>query len=261
MRTTKRKALGQHFLSNRHILAKIIKVIDPQPQDTILEIGAGKGKLTFPLALRSGQVIAIEKDKTLIPFLERKDMPNLRILNEDVLKLDFLGLGLPEKVKIVGNLPYSISAPFLFKVFQNKPLFSLCVFLIQKEVAERLCSSPGTKKFAPLTILFSNHFETRLHFKVSPQAFSPPPKVDSALVSLKKRIHPIINFQDETLFHQFIKGAFRHRRKTLVNNLKSMDFHASTIKTAFSNAGIESNTRPEQVSLELFAALFLSLHE
>jgi len=261
MKTSKRKALGQHFLSDRRVLAKIIKVIDPQPEETILEIGAGKGKLTSPLSLKAGQIIAVEKDRTLIPFLERMGRNNLKILNTDVLKMDFSDMGLPEDIKIVGNLPYSISAPFLFKVFQFKHLFSLCVFLIQKEVAERLCASPGTKKFAPLTILFNNHFETRLHFKVPPQAFSPPPKVNSALVSLKKREHPLIFFQDEDLFHKFIKETFRHRRKTLMNNLRSMGHSSEIVLTAFRECGIQSNSRPEQLSLDLFAGLFFSLLE
>ncbi|MCK4263653.1 MAG: ribosomal RNA small subunit methyltransferase A, partial [Candidatus Aminicenantes bacterium] len=130
MKKSKRKALGQHFLVDRMVLKKIANTIDPQQEDFIIEIGAGKGALTFFLAKKANKVIAIEKDKSLIPALKRKDFPNLTVLEKDVLKLEFKDFTKREKVKLVGNLPYSISSPILFKVLAEKDLFSECTFLL-----------------------------------------------------------------------------------------------------------------------------------
>jgi len=259
MKYPRRNALGQHFLKDRRILNKIIKVVDPQPSETILEIGAGKGKLTFPLAERAGHVITVEKDRTLIPFLKERGVTNLTIIEGDILRFDFKALELPSEIKVAGNLPYSISTPLLFKIFEDRALFSRCIFLLQKEVADRLCASPGTKKYAPLSILFNNHFRIRLHTRIPPEAFSPPPRVDSALVSLEKRISPLFVFSREDLFRQFLKNAFGQRRKTLMNNLKSHGLPQSTLAPFFKETGIELKARPEQVTPAQFATLFSHL--
>ena len=260
MKLTKRKALGQHFLISRRVLGRIIRVIDPQEGDTIIEIGAGKGILTFPLAERAGRVFAIEKDAGLLPRLMAKESPRLTIVPGDVLSLHFRDIAPPVPVKIVGNLPYSISSPILFKVLSEREIFSTCVFLIQKEVAERLCAGPGTKKYAPLSILFHNHFQTRMHFTVPPSAFSPPPQVDSALISLQRRENPLVQVEDEQKFQRFLKDSFRHRRKMLKNNLKSMGISPVRTEEAFTRLGIPGKSRPEEISLEDFASLFACLH-
>lgn len=259
MKKNKRKALGQHFLVKRNILKKIINVIDPQPEDLIIEIGAGKGALTFPLAKKGPRVIAIERDHSLVPFLKNQDFPNLTILECDVLQVNFKDLVQKKKAKIVGNLPYAISSPLLFKVLKDKDLFSACTFLLQKEVAQRLCAYPGTKKYAPLSILFQNYFVTRLHFHVPSSSFRPSPKVESTLVSLKRRLHPCHSLTDQERFHQFLKGTFRSRRKKLLNNLKNLHIPESDIRKALNICGIDEGLRPEQVSLSQFVALFESL--
>jgi 16S rRNA (adenine1518-N6/adenine1519-N6)-dimethyltransferase len=259
MRVSRRKALGQHFLKDRGSLQKIVKIIAPVPEDTIIEIGAGKGILTFALAKSDCQVIAIEKDPAFINDLRKPDFPNLTVLEADVLKTDLVELAPGREAKIVGNLPYSISSPVLFQVLSAKDSFSLCVFLLQKEVAERLCASPGTKKYAPLSILFENHFERKLRFIVSPESFSPPPKVESALVSLEKRVKPLFSFIEEKRFQAFLKTCFRHRRKTLVNNLKFLTLEEKTIQQAFSQAGLDSLIRAEALTLAQFAGLFRCL--
>jgi len=260
MKKNKRKALGQHFLIKRNILKKIVKVIDPQPEDLIIEIGAGKGALTFPLAKKGSRVIAIERDSSLVPFLKKHVFPNLEILECDVLQVNFKDLVQKKKAKIVGNLPYAISSPLLFKVFKDKDLFSACTFLLQKEVAQRLCAHPGTKKYAPISILFQNYFVTRIHFHVPSSSFSPAPRVESALVSLKRRHHPCYSLSDQERFHQFLKGTFRSRRKKLLNNLKNLHFPDSDIRKALNICGIDEGQRPEQVSLSQFVALFEALH-
>lgn len=261
MKKSKRKALGQHFLASRKILRKIVKTINPQPQDFIIEIGAGKGILTFPLAKQAGKVIAIEKEKSFIPLLQGKKIPSLTVVEEDVLKMDFNKLVEKEtdsqtKMKLVGNLPYSISAPLLFKVFKDKALIPECIFLIQKEVAERIAAHPESKKFSPLSILFQIYFLTKVHFIVAPEAFSPPPKVESALISIKRRSFPLFPIEDDQYFLNFLKGAFRHRRKMLHNNLERLGFSSSQIREAFQKCKIKNNLRSEQLTISQFVALF-----
>ncbi len=258
---TRRRSLGQHFLKSQAVLKKIIRRISPQEQDLIIEIGAGKGALTFPLAEKAGKVIAIEKDPTLTPSLKKKNIPNLIILEKDILKVDFHELLKNDKnfkgnLKLAGNLPYSLSSPLLFKVLEERELFTECVFLLQREVAERLCGQPGSKNYAPLSILFQIHFLLRLHFTVSPECFSPPPKVDSALISLKKRERPLFSLQKEELFRDFLKGAFKHRRKILRNNLEKLDIPLSDIDKAYLKFDIKKNTRAEQLPISRFVELF-----
>ena len=264
-RRTKRRALGQHFLRSKAVLNKIIRRISPHEDDLIVEIGAGKGALTFPLTEKAGKVIAIEKDPSLIPFLRKKDMAHLTILEEDILRLDFQELLKKEKVykgkiKLVGNLPYSITAPLLFKVLEEKYFFSECIFLLQKEVADRVCAKPGSKKYAPLSILLQIQFLPKFHFVVPSECFSPPPKVDSALISLKRRDPPLFKPENEELFRNFLKSAFKHRRKFLKNNLEKLGFSPFLINSAYIKLSLEKNIRPEQLSISQYAELFHFLY-
>jgi len=261
---SKTKALGQHFLNDRSILRKIVDIIAPRKDELVIEIGAGKGALTFPLADRAGKVIAIEKDKDLIPFLLDNQRANLVVRQGDVLRLDFQNLLADEaafrgKVKLAGNLPYSISSPLLFKVLEDKDLFSACVFLLQKEVAERLGAQPGSKDYAPLSILFQLHFDVRLCFTLAPGAFSPPPKVRSTLVSLDKRPQPLFALSDEDRFRRFLRTAFAQRRKTLLNNLKSSPFSIGLLHESFRRLTLKETVRAEQLSIGQFVALFALL--
>jgi 16S rRNA (adenine1518-N6/adenine1519-N6)-dimethyltransferase len=256
VKRSKRKAFGQHFLTDKNILRRIVGVIAPEADDLIIEIGAGKGALTLALAKTGAEILALEKDKNLIPFLERIEFPNLKVLEKDALMVKFGDLLLGRQGKIVGNLPYAISSPLLFKVLEEKESAALCVFLLQKEVAQRVCASPGTKKYAPLSILFQNEFETRGHFLVKASSFSPPPQVESALISLRKRPEPLSEIPHQEGFVSFLKGAFRSRRKKLANNLKALDIPVSRIKQAYHVCGIQENWRPEQVSSSQFTALY-----
>lgn len=258
---SKAKALGQHFLTDRSILRKIVDIIDPKKDELIIEIGAGKGALTFPLAERSGKVIAIEKDKGLIPFLKASDKENIVVLEHDILRVNFRDLvsgerAFPGKVKLAGNLPYSISSPLLFKILKDKDLFSAGVFLLQKEVAERLGAQPGSKHYAPLSILFQMHFDIRLRFTLAPGTFSPPPKVQSTLVLLEKRPRPLFDITDEGRFRGFLRAAFAQRRKTLLNNLKALPLPSLQLKESFRRLDLEENIRAEQLSIGRFVSLF-----
>jgi 16S rRNA (adenine1518-N6/adenine1519-N6)-dimethyltransferase len=264
MKRTRRHALGQHFLASRSVLQKIVRVIAPAKTDVIIEIGAGKGALTFALAEEAGHVTAIEKDPSLLPFLREKEGPRLTVLEADVLDADFREVlkragARPGEAKLVGNLPYSISSPILFKALESKALFARCVFLIQKEVAERVCARPRSKDYAPLSILVQNAFEARLEFKVSPGSFSPPPRVDSAVISLTKRAQLLYPVADEVRFRALLWAAFAHRRKFLVKNLEMSGIARARVEEAYRLLGLAGNARAEELSIGQFAALFRAL--
>ncbi len=261
---TKRKALGQHFLVDRHVLQRIVKTIDPQPEDLIIEVGPGKGALTYALTEKAQKVIAIERDRSFIPALRRKRFASLQVTEADILKVDFKELVEGEKsrvqqVKLVGNLPYSISSPLLFKILPERELFARCVFLLQKEVAQRIDAAPGSKRYAPLSILFQIYFSTTIHEIIPPQAFAPPPRVESALISLERRQDPLFIIQDEDHFMAFLKGAFQQRRKTLRNNLEKMGFSFITIDEALHSLGLAQGSRAEQLPIPLFIDLYTLL--
>jgi len=257
MKKSRRQALGQHFLRDKKALRKIVRLINPQPEDTLIEIGPGKGALTFLLTPNAGRVFAVEIDSRLASLLKERAPKNLQVLEKDILKVSFSEL-LPShtQFKLVGNLPYSISSPILFKVMEEQSLISECHFLLQKEVAKRICALPNTKAYAPLSIYFSNFFVTKLHFTLDSAAFYPPPKVDSAFISLKKRQAPLFPLSNDQEFLQFLKTAFRHRRKTIYNNLLLANFPPLEIKEALMACKIEAHMRPEQIHLEQFIHLY-----
>lgn len=261
MKKSKRRALGQHFLTNRKIRDRIVNVISPEAGDVIIEIGAGKGALTFILAKSEARVIAIEKDISLVSHLKKGKFDNLTVLEGDALRIQFKDLLHGNAGKIVGNLPYAISSPLLFKILEEKDCVRFCVFLLQREVAERVCAVPGTKKYAPISILFQNEFQTRLHFHVPASAFSPPPRVESALISFKKRRQPLYVLSHQEAFARFLKGAFQNRRKKLSNNLKALKISPPQIREAILACGIDEKLRPEQVSLSQFIALYAALFD
>jgi 16S rRNA (adenine1518-N6/adenine1519-N6)-dimethyltransferase len=258
IKRSKRHALGQHYLHNPRIIAKIIKCISPDENDMVIEIGAGKGALTEQLSEKAGKVIAIEKDTTLTPHLKKMKKKNLDIMEKDVLKVDFLGIA-KGKIKLVGNLPYSLSSRILFKVLAEKANIAECHFLLQKEVAERICAHAGSKKFAPLSLFFQNHFLCRSQFTIAPGSFSPPPKVDSTFISLYRRKQPQYPLESEPHFQDFVNTAFQQRRKKIKNNLKLFDLPHSEIEKALSKCGIDSNLRPEQITLSEYVHLFHQL--
>jgi 16S rRNA (adenine1518-N6/adenine1519-N6)-dimethyltransferase len=257
----RRKALGQHFLANRSILRKIIAVIAPRSDELVIEIGAGKGALTFPLSDRCGKVIAVEKDAALIPFLLEQKKDNVTVIEQDVLKIRFRDLLAREesfhgRTKIAGNIPYSISTPLLFRVLEERDLFVACVFLLQKEVAERIAAGPGTKKYAPLSILFQIHFDVRLHFDVAPGSFLPPPLVVSTLISLTPRPGPLHAVRDEKRFRDFLHLTFSSRRKTLLNNLRRFPLPAEDIRKALRGLSLPDDVRAERLTIAQFVQLY-----
>jgi 16S rRNA (adenine1518-N6/adenine1519-N6)-dimethyltransferase len=258
---TKRQDLGQHFLTSRHIIDRIIAVIDPHQDELIVEVGPGKGVLTFPLAARCGRLVAIEKDPGFIPELLEKKPENVVILERDVLEIDLPGLLVSQPgpwaaFKVAGNLPYSISSPFLFKLIDGPGPLARGVFLLQKEVAERVAAGPGSKKRAPMSVLFDLNFRVRIHFTLPPGAFSPPPRVHSALVSLDRREAPLFVVEDRDGFRRFLRAAFAERRKTLANNLKRSGLSAEAIGRALAAVSLDDTIRAEEIDTARFVELF-----
>jgi 16S rRNA (adenine1518-N6/adenine1519-N6)-dimethyltransferase len=210
------RRLGQHFLTRRSILERIAAAAAPDASVSVLEIGPGKGALTEHLLPRAPHVYAIEVDTVLVHYLQAKfrETPNLTIINNDVLKTDLAQWG---PIAVAGNLPYYITSPIVECVLGLGPLLRRAVFLVQKEVAERLTASPGSRDYGYLTVQTALQAETRMLFTVPPGAFSPPPKVDSAVVLFEPHSQPLV--PDVPAFLRFASLCFTQKRKTLRNNL------------------------------------------
>ncbi len=258
---TRRQVLGRHSLASPGILARIVAAVDPRPDDLVIEVGPGSGVLTVPLAGRAGRVAAVEKDSEAVKRLRKNPLPNVEIIEGDILNVDLAALagrlrsGL-KTVKLVGNLPYSISSPFLHKVLDERAAFDRAAFLVQKEVAEKVCAAPGGKDYGPLSIRLQAQFRVRLEFSVRPGAFVPPPKVESAFFTLEKREKYAVPDAEEPAFGRFLRAAFSRRRRTLRNNLLSAGLPAGRIDEALEGLGIAPSARPEEVPPGQFFSLF-----
>jgi 16S rRNA (adenine1518-N6/adenine1519-N6)-dimethyltransferase len=259
----RRQALGQHFLPNPRIIDRVVRAVDPGPEETVIEIGPGRGALTWPLAAKAGRVIAVEKDPDLVRELEAGKPANVDLVAGDALAVSFRTIleegGIAPPVKVAGNLPYSISGPFLARFWEERELFARGVFLLQKEVAERAAAMPGTKDVAPLSILLQNAFEATIAFKVAPGSFVPPPKVDSSLLVLARRARPLFEVGDGSAFRRFLRASFAQRRKTLANNLNAAGVLRDKTVAALAALGLRPATRPEEIAMAGWAALYPSL--
>ncbi len=255
-----KKRLGQHFLVDRNILSKIIRLAQVEREDVVLEVGPGLGEMTLLLSQRAKRVIAIEIDPKLVEQLRIKfeGIPNLEILEADVLQCDFSSLfqqaGRP--LKVVANLPYQISTPLLFRFIEEREKFSSLTLMLQKEVAQRLITSPGSKEYGPLSIFVQRVAKVIIRFIIKPTAFFPPPKVDSALVEVKWRKVPLMDLKNEEWFKKVVHGCFRYRRKTLINGLKYSGLPLpADIEDRMKKANLDPRRRPETLSIEEFSCL------
>jgi 16S rRNA (adenine1518-N6/adenine1519-N6)-dimethyltransferase len=241
-----RQKLGQHFLIRGAVLERIAAATCPQHENLVVEIGAGRGALTRKLLERAERVVALELDPHLVEHLRAKfaGEPRLEIVQADALETDFAQWG---RVPIAGNLPYYIASAILERVTRMNPPRG--VFLIQQEVAERLIAKPGGREYGFLTVQIATRMEARLLFCVKPAAFHPPPKVDSAVVLLEPRREPL-NVDDPDAFLNFVGHCFRHKRKTLRNNLA--EIYGKAVVESWPETGL----RAEQVSLEGFVGIW-----
>jgi 16S rRNA (adenine1518-N6/adenine1519-N6)-dimethyltransferase len=216
-KVTPKKTLGQHFLRDRNIVQKIARLITPLPDETILEIGPGTGALTRELLAFGNCIEAVDLDIESICYLKQNFLnPQLYLFHQDILKFTLK----KEKYFFVGNLPYNISSPILFYLLENREKCRKAVFMLQKEVAQRIVAFPGSKTYGILSVLIGAYYERRLAFTAPAGAFFPPPKVQSAIIVLeKKEKTPSFNF---ARLKKIVKLAFNQRRKTLKNALKGM---------------------------------------
>ncbi len=250
-----KKRLGQNFLIADNIIQKIIDLIEPSDSMPVIEIGAGRGALTLPLARSGARIIAVEIDNDLIGYLERLlgEYSNVSILNQDFLDLDPGSCGM-EPFILAGNLPYHISSPVLDWVVKYRSFIHKACLMMQKEVADRLASRPGSRNWSPLAVFSQLYFDVELCFTVKRDSFRPPPKVTSAVVRLITR--RAIDVGDPKRFERLVRTAFTQRRKLLVNNLAGgLIPDATTVRSALRDMKLEENIRAEQVSIEQFIEL------
>lgn len=247
-----KKRLGQNFLVNDKIINSIIDQIDPEEDDVIIEIGSGRGALTLPLAENCHKLFAVEYDRDLIGYLEKllAQYDNIELVHADFLEYQ------PnvKKYKLVGNLPYNISSPVIeWAVAHRDEIVEGC-FMLQKEVALRLCASAGSKDWSPLSIFTRIFFEVELCFDISPKNFNPAPQVVSSLIKMKPKDQ--INIPNYNLFEKVVRASFKQRRKTLLNNLSSELFNSSEqAQSIIESAGFDPKIRAEQITIEQFLKL------
>lgn len=258
------KKFGQNFLIDPRVLDKIIHASHITKEDCVLEIGPGIGSVTQALIENAGKVISVEIDSQLIPILEDQFGQNehFKLIHKDVLKLDLEKLLEEEasgkKIKVVANLPYYITTPIIMTLLENKlPIESITV-MVQKEVADRLASGPGSKQYGAITVSMNYYCTTSLVANVPQNCFMPRPNVDSAVIKLDLYEKPPIEIKDEKQFFRIIRAAFSQRRKTLLNTLVAngeLGLSKEVIKELLDSKGIGSTTRGETLSLEQFGKL------
>lgn len=245
-----RKRFGQHFLTAPEVIEQIVAAIDPRAGDVIVEIGPGQAAITDPLAVLSPTLHAIEFDRDLVRQLNRRfaDRDTVTIHEADALTFDYSSLG--EKIRLVGNLPYNISTPLLFHLLGFDNVIVDMHFMLQKEVVDRICATPGNKDFGRLTIMLGCRMQSVPLFDVPPEAFTPPPKVTSSVLRMRPLPAGQFNIRDDERLGELVKLAFSRRRKTLRNALSGMATAADLLET-----GLDPGTRPEQVAIADWVAL------
>ena len=248
-----RKRFGQHFLHDASVIQRIVEVIRPVPGQSLVEIGPGLGAITRPLLERMGCLHVIELDRDVIPHLQQRcrGMGALHVHQGDVLSLDFSRLRQDQqRLRMVGNLPYNISTPLLFHLLAQAEQIQDMYFMLQKEVVQRMVAGPDEPAYGRLSVMLQYRCRADLLFTVGAEAFSPPPKVESAFVRLLPYRELPIQVDDEIRFSELVRRAFSQRRKTLRNSLGSL-LCAADIEAV----GIDPGVRPQTLSLAEFAAL------
>ncbi len=250
-----KKRFGQHFLHDQSVIQNIVTSIYPKPDDTLVEIGPGLGALTFPLLEKVDHLHVVEIDRDIIQRLRDRQDPRITIHDIDALKFDATVVSSEDRsLRVVGNLPYNISTPLIFHLLESATSVKDMHFMLQKEVVDRMTAVPNTKLFGRLSVMVQYHCQTENLFAVPPGAFSPRPKVDSAVIRLTPwETKPYVAKDIKVLSH-LVNQAFMKRRKTLRNALKEV-LTAEQIESA----GVDSGLRPENLSVEDFVKLSLEV--
>ncbi len=255
-----RKRFGQHFLHDQVVIARIVAAIAPRPGDRLVEIGPGLGAMTCPLLEAAGRLDVVELDRDVIPRLIARcgSRGELQVHQADALRFDFRALrGGDERppLRVVGNLPYNISTPLLFHLFNALPAISDMVFMLQKEVVDRLAAAPGSADYGRLSVMAQYHSAVEALFDVGPEAFDPPPRVDSAIVALRPYATPPVEAGSLATLERVVSQAFSQRRKTLRNVLRPL-IDGETLDAL----GIDPQRRPETLALDEFARISRHVH-
>lgn len=257
-----RKRFGQHFLKDRRVIERIVERVVPQEGEVLLEVGPGRGALTGKLLESAGRLVAVEIDRGLAERLRRDgSRPGLRVLEGDILRLDLEQVRLDEgaeKLLLVGNLPYNISAPLLFRLLEQRRHISRAVVMLQREVAQRLTAEPCTKAYSTLSVFLGQWADISSVVQVSNRAFKPVPKVQSTVIEMVFRQTPRVELRDEAVFTRLVRAAFAQRRKMLRNALGVL---GEGVEEAAARAGIDLERRAETLSLAEFGAFSDALVE
>ena len=251
-----KKSLGQHFLVDRNMIDMIVLAVKPQPGDHLVEIGPGQGAITLPLLRKHGELTAIEFDRDLVVPLSQAahGVGQLTVIHKDVLEVDFSKLAGEGRLRLVGNLPYNLSSPILFHALDHAAVVRDMHFMLQKEVVDRMAAPPGSKVYGRLSVMLQAYCTVTALFDVPPDAFRPPPKVDSAVVRLVPHAAADVGIHDHRRFAEVVRAAFGQRRKTLRNALSTV-CDAAQIEAA----GLRPDLRAEQVEVAAFVRLANSL--
>lgn len=258
------KKFGQNFLIDSNVLESIIRGAEITKDDFVLEIGPGIGTMTQYLCEAARQVVAVEIDKMLIPILEDtlSEYDNVEVINQDVLKVDIKSLAEEKNngkpIKVVANLPYYITTPIIMGLFESGVPIDSITIMVQKEVADRMQTGPGSKDYGALSLAVQYYATAKVILNVSATCFMPRPNVDSAVIKLTRHKEPTVNVVDEKLMFKIIRASFNQRRKTLVNGLKNspeLSFSKEQIVKAIEKIGKPETIRGEELTLEEFAEL------
>ena len=254
-----RKSLGQHFLSDPRLLTRIVDALGPARHETVVEIGPGRGALTDLLKDRAREVIAIEYDRKLADILRRRYANStVRIVEADVLETD-LGDLAGGPYALIGNVPYYITTPILFHALRP-PRATRAVYLVQREVAERMRAAPGTKDYGALTVNLQSLATVEMLFRIPAGAFHPPPKVESAVVRVTPRIDPLVVEGEEGGFREFVQAIFGMRRKQVRRVLREISKRTvEDAEAVLERAQIAATARPETLPPERYVALYRAL--
>jgi len=254
------KRLGQNFLVNRHVIERIVAALNPTADETIIEIGPGRGALTAELIAAAGRVVAIEFDRNLAPLLRKNfaEFPNFKLVEADALITDFCAEMQPaEKSRLVANLPYNISTAILQRLIEQRKCFTEMLLMLQREVVERITAPAGSGERGYLSVLVEAYCEAHSLFDVSPGSFRPAPKVWSSVVRLIVRPKIPVDVQDEDLLWAIVSAGFAQRRKTILNNMRSASASLQDLikrhggaSIILCRANVDLQRRAETLSLE-----------
>lgn len=256
------KSLGQNFLINPSVCPKMAEQSGAKKGVGVIEVGPGIGVLTCQLAERADRVVAIELDKRLLPVLDETlaEYDNIRIINDDILKIDLKKLIETEfsgmDVVVCANLPYYITSPVIMKLLEDRLPINALTVMVQKEAAQRICAEVGSRQSGAVTVAVNYYAKPQILFGVSAGSFMPAPKVDSAVIRLDILKEPCVQVEDEELFFRVVKAAFSQRRKTLPNSLSAgLQISKLTVTNALNRANVPVNYRAEQLTMEQLAKI------